>query len=121
MRGAAPTLLDALIRHRRLTRNEARELLFRRAAQMGATERRFALSERQLYRLLRGEVKTVPHPVMCRVLEAEFGYPVAQLLAPHEPTVASSKPANEVSASADSRSGRWPHGTELASSQVPRS
>jgi hypothetical protein len=76
------TLLDALVRQRRLTRNEARELLAQRAKQMGHTERRFALSERQFYRLLHGEVKTRPHPVVCRVVEAEFGHSIDDLLSP---------------------------------------
>ncbi|HEY1488848.1 MAG TPA: hypothetical protein VGF84_22255 [Micromonosporaceae bacterium] len=79
------TRLDRLVRERRLTRNEARELLVERAIRMGVTERKFALSERQFYRLLFGEVKTRPHPVVCRVIEAEFGYPIEQLLAPDEP------------------------------------
>jgi hypothetical protein len=65
-----------------LTRNEAREQLTLRAVRMGVTERRFALSERQFYRLLLGEVKTRPHPVVCRVIEAEFGYSIDELLAP---------------------------------------
>ena len=76
------TRLDSLVRQRLLTRNEARELLIRRAAAMGLTERKFALSERQFYRLLLGEVKTRPHPVVCRVIEAEFGCSIDDLLAP---------------------------------------
>jgi hypothetical protein len=76
------TRLDRLIHERLLTRNEARELLTYRAVAMGVTERKFALSERQFYRLLLGEVKTRPHPVVCRVIEAEFGYPIEELLAP---------------------------------------
>jgi hypothetical protein len=79
------TRLDRLVRERHLTRNEAREILVERAIRMGVTERKFALSERQFYRLLFGEVKTQPHPVVCRVIEAEFGYPIEQLLAPDEP------------------------------------
>lgn len=76
------TLLDTLVRQRHLTRNEARELLRDRAARMGVTERRYALSERQFYRLVNGQVKTKPHPVVCRVIEAEFGLPIADLLGP---------------------------------------
>jgi hypothetical protein len=71
-----------MVRQRLLTRNEARELLARRAIGMGVAERKFALSERQFYRLLLGEVKTRPHPVVCRVIEAEFGCPIDELLAP---------------------------------------
>lgn len=89
------TLLDALVRQRRLTRNETRELLTLRAAGMGVTERRFALSERQFYRLLGGEVKTRPHPVVCRVIEAEFGYPVEALLGPFANSVPVSRPAGD--------------------------
>ncbi len=85
MQVAVRTLLDSLVRQRRLTRNEARELLAFRAGGMGITERRYALSERQFYRLLHGEVKTRPHPVVCRVIEAEFGYPIDDLLAPCGP------------------------------------
>jgi hypothetical protein len=79
------TLLDLLVRQRLLTRNEARDLLVGRAMRMGVSEQKFALSERQFYRLLFGEVKTRPHPVVCRVMEAEFGYPIDELLAltPH--------------------------------------
>jgi hypothetical protein len=76
------TRLDGLVRQRRLTRNEARQVLVDRAILMGVTERKFALSERQFYRLLFGEVKTLPHPVVCRVIEAEFGYTIEELLAP---------------------------------------
>ncbi len=79
------TRLDTLIRQRLLTRNEAREVLVRRAVAMGVSERKFALSERQLYRLLLGEVKTRPHPVVCRVIEAEFGCSIGELLAPDVP------------------------------------
>lgn len=81
MRESSRTRLDCLIRQRLLTRNEARELLAHRAIGMGVTERKFALSERQFYRLLSGEVKTRPHPVVCRVIEAEFGYSIEELLA----------------------------------------
>jgi hypothetical protein len=82
MREGIRTRLDGLVRERLLTRNEARELLARRAGRMGVTERKFALSERQFYRLLSGEIKTRPHPVVCRVIEAEFGYSIEELLAP---------------------------------------
>jgi hypothetical protein len=82
MREDIRTRLDSLVRERLLTRNEARELLAYRALRMGFTERKFALSERQFYRLLSGEIKTRPHPVVCRVIEAEFGYSIEELLAP---------------------------------------
>jgi hypothetical protein len=92
MNSSGRTLLDTLVRQRHLTRNEARELLRYRAARMGVTERGFALSERQFYRLLHGEVKTLPHPVVCRVIEAEFGYPIRALLSSRQPAHASLPP-----------------------------
>jgi hypothetical protein len=76
------TVLDMLLRQRNLTRNGARQVLRDRAARMGLTGRRYALSERQFYRLVNGQVKTRPHPVVCRVIEAEFGLPIADLLGP---------------------------------------
>jgi hypothetical protein len=42
----------------------------------------FALSLRQLDRLRDGEVLGSPRPSVCRVLEADFGYPVKLLLGP---------------------------------------
>jgi hypothetical protein len=75
------TRLDSLVRQRLLTRKEACEALSRRAGRMGLSECKFALSERQFYRLLLGEVKTRPHPVVCRVIEAEFGCSIDELLA----------------------------------------
>jgi len=47
---------------------------------MGVTD--YALSLRQLDRFYAGKVATVPRPSVCRVLEAEFGYSVKQLLGP---------------------------------------
>jgi len=43
--------------------------------------RDFALSLRQLDRWLAGDLATLPRPSLCRVVEAEFGYPVERLLA----------------------------------------
>ena len=40
----------------------------------------FALSLRHLDRWLAGQVATVPRPSVCRVIEAEFGYPTERLL-----------------------------------------
>ncbi len=42
----------------------------------------YALSLRQLDRFYAGKVATVPRPSVCRILEAEFGYSVKQLLGP---------------------------------------
>jgi hypothetical protein len=64
---------------RRLTREHAIEALDRRARDMGVRD--FALSVRQLDRWLAGDLATLPRPSLCRVAEAEFGYPVEQLLA----------------------------------------
>jgi hypothetical protein len=41
----------------------------------------FALSVRQPDRWFAGGVATLPRPSVCRVLEAEFGYPIETLLA----------------------------------------
>jgi tetratricopeptide (TPR) repeat protein len=73
------TLLQCLMTKRHLTREQAIEVLDRRARDMGVRD--FALSLRQLDRWLAGDVATLPRPTLCRVVEAEFGYPVQQLLA----------------------------------------
>src|SRR6266513_2039554 len=73
------TLLQALMTGRHLTREQVIEALDRQARDMGVRD--FALSVRQLDRWLAGEVATLPRPTLCRVVEAEFGYPVQQLLA----------------------------------------
>jgi hypothetical protein len=73
------TLLQRLMVERRVTREQAIEALDRRARDMGVRD--FALSLRQLDRWLAGELATLPRPSLCRVVEAEFGYPVERLLA----------------------------------------
>jgi tetratricopeptide (TPR) repeat protein len=74
------TLLQALmVQQRRWTRERTLEELERRARELG--ERDYALSLRQLDRWFAGEVGT-PRPGTCRVVEEEFGYPIAALLAP---------------------------------------
>ena len=73
------TLLQRRMIERRLTREQAIEVLDRRARDMGVRD--FALSLRQLDRWLAGDVATLPRPSLCRVVEAEFGYPVERLLA----------------------------------------
>src|SRR5207245_10860921 len=73
------TLLQRLMVERRLTREQAIEALDRRARDMGVRD--FALSVRQLDRWLAGDLATLPRPSLCRVVEAEFGYPVERLLA----------------------------------------
>ncbi len=73
-------LLQALMRQRHLTREQTVEKLHRRARQLGIKD--FALSVRQLDRWLAGDIATQPHPTARLVLEAEFGYPIKQLLSP---------------------------------------
>src|SRR5260370_5716131 len=73
------TLLQCLMTERHLTREHVIEVLDRRARDMGVRD--FALSVRELDRWLAGELATLPRASLCRVVEAEFGYPVQQLLA----------------------------------------
>jgi hypothetical protein len=73
------TLLQRLMRERRLTRERTLDMLDKRAREMGVRD--FALSLRQLDRWLAGDIGTEPRPGTCRVVEAEFGHPVEQLLA----------------------------------------
>jgi len=73
------TLLQSLMVERRLTREQTIEALDRRARGMGMRD--FALSVRELDRWLAGDLVTLPRPSLCRVVEAEFGYPVERLLA----------------------------------------
>lgn len=73
-----PTLLQALMRERHLTREQTIDLLDRRARDMQVTD--FALSLRQLDRWLAGGIATEPRPSVCRVVEAEFGYRIVDLL-----------------------------------------
>ena len=73
------TLLQCLMTDRHLTREQVIEALDRRARDMGVRD--FALGLRQLDRWLAGDIATLPRASLCRVLEAEFGYPVGRLLA----------------------------------------
>lgn len=75
------TLLQALIRKRHLSRPQTVQALDRRARALGVED--FALSVRQLDRWLAGGLVTLPRPSVCKVVEAEFGWPIEQLLAPH--------------------------------------
>src|SRR5437879_12070521 len=66
--------------------------------------RDFALSVRQLDHWLAGGVATLPRPSLCRVVEAEFGYPVERLLAVGGDSVeASSTPRAQPMAAATGR------------------
>lgn len=77
---SSPTLLHQLVVDRKITQAEARELLRQRARALEIPDRDFDLSQRQFARLIAGDVKTAPRPVVCRVIEAEFGFTVAALL-----------------------------------------
>lgn len=77
----ADTLLATLVRQRRLTQDETVDALRRRARELDIPENRFDISVRQLQRWVAGQVR-LPHPMQCRVLEAEFRHPVEELLAP---------------------------------------
>lgn len=76
------TLLRYLMTERRLTRERTVEMLDRRARELGAHD--FTLTVRQLDRWLAGEI-TQPRLSVCRVVEAEFGRRIEDLLAPHRP------------------------------------
>lgn len=64
---------------RRLTREDAIAELYKRARTMPGSN--FTLSLRQFDRWLAGELDGLPRPSACRVVEAEFGQPIEQLLA----------------------------------------
>jgi hypothetical protein len=68
---------------RRLTRERTVEVLDRRAQQLGVHD--FTLTVRQLDRWLAGQIATEPRPSVCRVVEAEFGRPIKELLAALRP------------------------------------
>ncbi|MDG4767472.1 hypothetical protein O7632_25765 [Solwaraspora sp. WMMD406] len=70
--------MQRLMTDRHLTREETLRALEKRARVLGVRD--FTLSLRQLDRWLGGEVGTAPRPSTCRVVEAEFGYAVDQLL-----------------------------------------
>ena len=78
--GTGTTLLQALMRERHLTREETIKRLERRAREMHEGD--FALSLRQFDRWLAGGVTTAPRPSTCRVVEAEFGRAIEDLLGP---------------------------------------
>jgi len=74
------TLLALLVQQRRLTQDETIAVLRERARALGIHERGFDLTVRQFQRWVAGAVKQ-PHPAHCRILEAEFGHSVTDLLA----------------------------------------
>ncbi|MBV9161383.1 MAG: hypothetical protein JO281_07500 [Pseudonocardiales bacterium] len=73
--GAPRTRLEQLLRQQHLTLEEFRKN-YQRAAQGTA------LSERQAYRWVAGEVRGLPYPQAQATLETMFGEPVARLLGP---------------------------------------
>jgi hypothetical protein len=88
------TLLQRLMEERHLTHADTIRLLERRARQMGAAD--FTLGERTLDHWLSGTLRTAPQPVRRRVLEAEFGHAIGDLLAlidSHQPTPTPSRNA----------------------------
>jgi hypothetical protein len=88
------TLLQRLMEERHLTHADTIRLLERRARQMGAAD--FTLGERTLDHWLSGTLRTAPQPVRRRVLEAEFGHSIGDLLAlidASQPTPTSSRNA----------------------------
>ncbi|MEV6527573.1 hypothetical protein AB0M43_37175 [Longispora sp. NPDC051575] len=91
MRKEPVTLLGQLMQERDLGRDEVVDLLERHAAHVG--EQQFAVSTRTLDRWLASGVKTLPRPVVCRVLKAVFGASAEELLG---------------SAAAPARAGRRP-------------
>lgn len=101
------TLLRRLVDQRRLTREETRRLLLRRARELGIDN--FTLELRQLDRWLRGHLKGLPHPAACRVLEAEFNHPVERLLEPDGPPPpdSSSPEVAQLITTAAQRSASW--------------
>lgn len=75
------TLLEALIRQRQLTWEEAAELV-RNTAQ-AEEGRSISLSGRHMGRLARREGTTSPYASTQRALQYAFGHPIAELLAPY--------------------------------------
>jgi hypothetical protein len=88
------TLLRALVRQRHWQRWPTFEAQFRRAAEALAKSEgeprlgRTPVSQRQFERWYSGDVKTLPRPDACRVLEAMFGHSAADLLARAQPGTA---------------------------------
>lgn len=82
---APRTLLEALVRQRQLSWDEAARAVSEAAREQG--ERGLSLSSRHLARLARrerlGEAR--PNPATCRALQYAFGRPIEELLAPFAP------------------------------------
>lgn len=83
------TRMQRLMKQRRLTREQTLDMLNRRARDLGVRD--FTLSLRQLDRWLAGNLGTEPRPSTCRVVEAEFGHSIDDLLAFDDETRAASQ------------------------------
>ncbi|MFC0530254.1 hypothetical protein [Phytohabitans kaempferiae] len=81
-----PTVLEAELRRRRWSREDAARELTRAARDLGIVGG-WSLSLRQLDRWLSGEVR-IPRGVACRVAEHVFGRPIEVLLGPVRPVSA---------------------------------
>ena len=78
------TLLEAIVRQRQLSWDEAAKVVAHAARQKG--ERPLTLSSRHLGRLARRERGDgMPNPATCRALQHAFDRPVEELLAPYSP------------------------------------
>lgn len=101
--GSDVTLLKALVRERRLTVKETLGVLQRRAERM--QESGFALEQRQLRRWLKGDVSSSDgvRPANVRVTEAEFGWPIAMLLAADQRSAEHRLPLREPAADRELR------------------
>jgi hypothetical protein len=108
------TLLQRLMEERHLTHADTIRVLERRAREIGATD--FTLGERTLDHWLSGTLRTAPQPVRRRVLEAEFGHSIGDLLAlidadaPTSATAVTPIPAPRARAPADPVDGSRVHG-----------
>jgi hypothetical protein len=94
------TLLQHLMIDRRLTHEQTVEVLHRRAQQLGVHD--FTLTVRQLNRWLAGQTAR-PRLSVCRVVEAEFGRRIEELLNPYQPRVFAGRPLTRTSARASRR------------------
>jgi hypothetical protein len=72
--GEPRTRLEQLLHQRHLTVDDFREQYLRSSGS--------DLSERQAYRWVGGEVRSLPYPHACAALERLFGEPIARLLGP---------------------------------------
>jgi hypothetical protein len=112
------TLLQRLMEERHLTHADTIRLLERRARQMGAAD--FTLGERTLDHWLSGTLRTTPQPVRRRVLEAEFGHGIGDLLALIDPDQPTPTPLLNAIAGPPSWSGGLPSPRQPLDDDPPR-